>query len=353
MSVDAWIRDRLPTPGVHLDVAACGRVSSAVLDAQVAYLRAEAALGGYVAEACDAQVAAGRSGLGALVGLTGEDVAFLESGGAAFAVLLEAWPLAPGARVGTVTGEYGGNAFVLERLAAARGWTRVPLPVDELGRVTEVPRDLDLVTFPHVLSQRGVAQPVELALEAGVPLVLDVAQSLGQAPVPAGCAAYVGTSRKWLCGPRGVGFVVVDPSWERRLQAPPTLARTVFEGVRRFETPEANVAGRVGLAVAVGEWTPELLPLVHARAAQLRTLLADRPGWRVVEPVDEPTGITTLVGGDPVPVRAALLEQGVISSAVPTTRAADLAAPVLRLSTAAWVTADDVERVAAALGSAL
>lgn len=352
MSVAQWVRDRLPTTAVHVDVAACGRVSSAVLAAQVAHLTAEASCGGYVAEAGHAGIEAGRAALGGLVGLGGDDVAFSESGGASFSVLLEAWPLAAGARIGTLLSEYGANARVLERLAAARGWTLVPLRTDRLGRVTEVPRDLDLVTFPQVASQRGIAQPVEVALASGVPLVLDVAQSLGQVPVPAGCAAYVGTSRKWLCGPRGVGFAIVDGSWERRLTSPPTQAPTLHDGVRRFESMEANIAGRAGLAAAVREWTPELLPLVHARAAQLRAALADLPGWCVVEPVDEPTGITTLVGGDPVPLRAALLAQGFIASAVPTTRAADLDRPVLRLSTAAWVTSDDVEHLAAALRSA-
>jgi pyridoxal 5-phosphate dependent beta-lyase len=351
MSVDQWVRERLPSSVVHLDVAACGRVSAAVLDAQVAHLRAEAAVGGYVAEADELAIPAGRKALGGLVGLSGEDVAFVESGGAAFATLLAAWPLPSGSRIGTASSEYAPNALVLQRLATERGWRLVPLPVDALGRITDVPRDLDLVTFPQVPSQRGVAQPVELALASGVPLVLDVAQSLGQTAVPHGCAAYVGTSRKWLCGPRGVGFLVVDPSWERRLASPPTLAPTMYDGVRRFESGEAHVAGRAGLAVAAAEWTPELLPLVQTRATELRALLADLPGWRVVEPVDEPTGITTLTGGDPVAARAALLERGVLVSAVPVTRAADLTRPVLRLSTAAWATADDLERVRAALGS--
>jgi hypothetical protein len=64
-----------------------------------------------------------------------------------------------------------------------------------------------------------------------------------------------------------------------------------------------------------------------------------------------PRGISTLVGGDPVAVRTALLEQGVLTSAVPTSRSADLPEPVLRLSTAAWLSPDDLERVAAALPS--
>ncbi|MCU1692654.1 MAG: aminotransferase class [Frankiales bacterium] len=348
--VARWVDARLPTARVHLDVAASGRVSRAVLAAQTAHLRAEAD-GAYVAEAEaeEGVLAEGRAALGALVGLGAGDVAFASDGGAAFATLLGAWRGGP--RVGTVGSEYGGNARVLARLAAERGWQLVDLPVDALGRVRDLPDGLDLLTLPQVASQRGVAQPVAELVGSGVPVVLDVAQSLGQTTVPAGCAAYVGTSRKWLCGPRGVGFAVVAPETEAGLADPPTLAPTVHRGVRRSEQPEAHVAGRVGLAVAVREWTPELLPRVHALAARARRVLGVG-GWRVVEPVDEPTGITTLLppdGVDPVQVRGRLLEQGVLVSAVPASRAADLAGPVLRVSTAAWAREDELDALADAL----
>ncbi|MCW2724243.1 MAG: aminotransferase class [Frankiales bacterium] len=352
--VQSWVRNRLTSPRLHLDTAACGRVSTAVLEAQVAHLQAEAAEGGYVAEADNPLVEVGRQALGGMVGLGTDDVAFLESGGAAFAVLLAAWPLPAGARIGIVPSEYGGNAAVLARLAAERGWSLVRLPVDPQGRITAVPRDLDLVTFPQVPSQRGVAQPVQDVLRAGVPVVLDVAQALGQTPVPAGCAAYVGTSRKWLCGPRGVGFAVVDPSWQLRLASPPTLAPTVYDGVRRFESPEANVAGRAGLAVAAREWSPALLGQVQGLATQARALLAELAGWQVVEPVDEPTGITTLRptgAADPMEIRAKLLADGIVTSVVPPSRAADMDGPVLRVSTAAWVTTADLERLVSSIGS--
>lgn len=347
-----WVDARLPTARTHLDAASAGRASSAVLAAQIEHLRAEAD-GAYLAEADAEQeaLAAGRAGLAALVGLAGDDVAFTGDGGSAFAVLVAAWPLGRGARVGTAASEYGGNARVLARLAAERGWELVPLPADRLGRVVDVPPGLDLLTLPQVASQRGVVQPVGALRDSGVPLLLDVAQALGQTDVPPGCAAYVGTSRKWLCGPRGVGFAVVDPAVQERLADPPTLAPTLHAGVRRFEQSEANIAGRLGLAVAVGEWTPALLPVVHERARQARGLLG-AGGWEVVEPPDEPSGITTLRapdGVDPAAVRDALLDRGLVVSAVPASRAAELDRPVLRVSTAAWVRPDDLDALAAAL----
>ena len=353
MSVQRWVADRVRTNLVHLDVAACGVVSQATLDAEVAHLRAEAARGGYVAELAAApRIDAGRAALASMVGLSGGDVAFSEGCGGSLSALLDAWPLETGARIGTVPSEYGGNARVLADRAGRRGWRLIGLEVDDLGRVQRVPADLDLVTFPHVASQRGVAQPVAEVLATGVPLLLDVAQSLGQTAVPPGAAAYVGTSRKWLCGPRGVGFAIVDPAWQARLADPPTLQVTEYDDVRRFESPEAHIAGRVGLAWAAQQWSPALLPVLQAATAAARVLLQDAGGWRVVEPLDEPTGITTLLppaGVDVVATRAALLADGFLTSAVPVSRAADLSGPVLRVSTAAWVTPEDVDRLAAAL----
>ncbi len=351
MDVDAWVRARLPCAGDHLDVAAAGRVSRAVLDAQVAHLRREAEVGAYVAEAeAQTEVDGARAAVGALLGLAGDDVALPASGADAFAALLPAWPLAAGARVGTVDSEYGPNASVLARLAAERGWQLVALPVDALGRVTGVPAGLDVLVLPQVASQRGIAQPVGLLLDSGVPVVLDVAQSLGQVPVPPGCAAYVGTSRKWLCGPRGVGLLAVDPAVAGRL-VPPATAPPYLDGMRRFDAAETHVAGRVGFARAVAEWTPPLQRAAHRLADHAREFLGQTP-WHVVEPVGEPTGTTTLLppaGVDVDATRAGLLADGFVTTAVPASRAADLSGPVLRVSTAAWVEPAALDRLADAL----
>lgn len=350
MTVEEWLDARTPTRVVHLDPAGAGRPSRDVLDVEISHLHREAALGAYVAaEQADELVTEGREALAALVGLAGSDLCFLDGAGTAFATLLAAWPLGPGARVGTVASEYGANARALRRVSGERGWELVVLPVDDHGRITGVPAGLDLVTFPQVASQRGIAQPVADVLAAGVPLLLDVAQSLGQTAVPAGCAAYVGTSRKWLCGPRGVGFAVVRPEVQEQLVEPPTQAPSDGTGMRRWEAQEAHVAGRVGLAVAAQEWDAGLVPMLQARAADARRVLDGVGGWRVREPVDEPTGITTLVGGDPLGTRAGLLEDGFLTSAVPVSRADDLDAPVLRISTAAWVTEAQLDALASAL----
>jgi pyridoxal 5-phosphate dependent beta-lyase len=354
VSAQQWVQERLPTDQVHLDVAGAGRVSSAVLEAQVQHLRAEAERGAYVAEAAAAaDIDAGRAAVAALVGLSGSDVLLTDGAWSAFATVVDGWPLPAGSRIGTVASEYAGNALLLQDRAAARRWELVELPADPLGHVTEVPVGLDLIALPMVPSQRGIVQPVEELIASGVPVVLDVAQAAGQVELPRGAAAYVGTSRKWLCGPRGVGFAVIEPAWQEQLTPPPALNSLDRTAMQRFDSAEPNVAGRVGFGRAARSWSPALLAPVLAAAGAARVLLEGAGGWRVVEPVEEPTGITTLrhPTADPMTTRLALIEQGFVTAAVPTTRSADTAQPLLRVSTAAWVTPGDLEALAAALES--
>nr|WP_246158061.1 aminotransferase class V-fold PLP-dependent enzyme [Catellatospora sichuanensis] len=99
------------------------------------------------------------------------------------------------------------------------GGTETAVPVDRLGRV-------DLDAWAQAVSAPGVAlaalisashevgtvQPVAAAAaacrEAGVPLYVDAAQSLGRLSVPDGWSLLTGSARKWG-GPPGVGLLVV------------------------------------------------------------------------------------------------------------------------------------------------
>jgi pyridoxal 5-phosphate dependent beta-lyase len=128
--------------------------------------------------------------------------------------------------------------------------------------------------------------------------------------------------------------------------------------MRAFESGEAHVAGRVGLVIAVGEHLAAGPDRVRARLAALgratRELLDGAGGWRVVEPVDEPTATTTLRppdGVDVVTTRAVLLnDHGVVTTAIGPERApGEMTGPVLRISPHVDTTLDDLEALAAAL----
>jgi pyridoxal 5-phosphate dependent beta-lyase len=149
-----------------------------------------------------------------------------------------------------------------------------------------------------------------------------------------------------------VGFSLVGPAWQERLADPLTLNAVMVTGVRRWESPEAHVAGRVGLAVAAQEWSPELPAVVVARAAHARTVLDGVAGWqggRGRRRADRHHDAAAAGRRRPARVRAGLLEDGFLVSAVPASRADEMTGPVLRVSTAAWVTDDQVDALADAL----
>ncbi|TYB61929.1 aminotransferase class V-fold PLP-dependent enzyme [Nonomuraea sp. PA05] len=349
-----------------------------------AHLRLERERGGYGAVP---DLTPARSALAALVdggpgGGPGR-VAFLESGTAAMAALLGGWRLGPGARIGCAPTEYGSTLMLLRHLAPRRGWHLVELPVDGDSRIdpdavrTRLAAGLDLVIVSHVGSHHGVVQPAAeigaLCGQAGVPFVLDVCQSLGHVDARGtGATAYVGTSRKWLAGPRGVGFLIV-PGLTPAMDAPaPTLSGHLWgdpsldggevapvEGAARYESSEGPIATRAGLGAAVLEHH-ELGPsAVHAQLADLgrtaRGLLDGAGGWRVAEPLDEPSALVTLVPppGDTAERAAARAARAsLLVGVVPTARAPlHLREPVLRVSPPPGTPPDTLESLARTLAT--
>lgn len=355
----AWRAARPRPAGVHLDSAACSRQAVKVLDAVAHHARHEAEVGGYVAqESAEMLLQQGRSVLAGLVGMAAADVSFTESASSSVRILLDAWRMPAGARVAVAPGEYHANLAAL----AHHGLEAQVLAADDLGRVdvdalarllrTDPPAAVHLTV---VASHRAVVQPwVEvsrLCRATGVPLLVDVAQGLGQVDCDIPADAVYGTSRKWLAGPRGVGFLVTRPAFRAQftpVQGDPADALS-------YETHDAHVAGRVGLTLAIGEHLAAGPVAVRERLAGIGRAVRERvaavPGWQAVEPVDEPTATTTLTGPDVVGTHARLrAEHGIVTTvALPARAPGELRVPVLRVSPHLDVTDDEVE----ALGRAL
>jgi pyridoxal 5-phosphate dependent beta-lyase len=366
---DRWRSVRPKVAGLHLDSAACSRQSFAIIDAAAQHARHEAEVGGYVAaEAAAPALDAGRAAVGALTGMSGSDVVFTTGSNNALDVLLSSWP--DERTVACLPGEYGPNLAVM----AVNGFQVSALPADDLGRLTvdDAARRLAadppaLVHLTPLASHRGLAQPLaELAVvcrELGVPLVVDAAQALGHLDCAVGAAAIYSSSRKWMAGPRGVGVLAIRPELAQRLKPrlPPPEWGLGIPVMHTLELGEANVAARVGYSVALGEHLGAGPDRIRERLAQLgrmtRTALADVKGWRVVEPLDEPTAITTLTptdGADPQKVREWLIaERGIVTTYAEVQRAPfELTTPVLRASPHVDTTAEDLDQFAEALAAA-
>jgi pyridoxal 5-phosphate dependent beta-lyase len=366
---ERWRTARPKVAGLHLDSGACSRQSFAVIDATSQHARHEAEVGGYVAaEAAAPVLDAGRAAVAALTGMTGADVVFTTGSNNSLDILLSSWS---GERtIACLPGEYGPNLAVM----AANGFQVSALPADGIGRfaLDDAARQLAndppaLVHLTPLASHRGLAQPLaelaEVCRDLGIPLVVDAAQALGHLDCTVGAAAIYSSSRKWIAGPRGVGMLAIRPELAQRLRprVPPPEWGLPIPVMKGLELGEANIAARVGLSVALGEHLAAGPDQIRERLAQLgrmtRTALADAKGWRVVEPLDEPTAITTLAptdGVDPQKVRAWLIaERGIVTTYAELQRAPfEMTAAVLRASPHVDTTAEDLDQFAEALAAA-
>lgn len=357
-----WRAARLPAAGLHLDSAACSRQALVAIDAAVQHARHESEVGGYVAaQAAVPVLDAGRAGIAALTGMAPADVIFTTGSNNALDLLLRAWPM--DRTVACLPGEYGPNLDFF----ALHGFSRTHLPVDGLGRVDPESAAVELrkdppamVHLTAVASHRGVAQPISaiaaVCRDIGVPLVVDAAQALGQIDCVVDIDAIYSSSRKWMAGPRGVGMLAIRPALADLLPAPDWAGS--LSALHCLEMGEANIAARVGYSIAIREHLAagpgDIRQRLRLLGSTTRTVLADIPGWQVVEPIDEPTAITTLVptaGADPAAVRARLIaEHGIVTTAAGTERAPlEMARPVLRIAPHVDSEPADLETLAAAL----
>jgi pyridoxal 5-phosphate dependent beta-lyase len=329
-----------------------------VLDAVTTHLRAEATRGAYVAALEAAPVLdRAREHVRTLLGWQpGEGVvAFVHSAEDALRQVLLRWPGDLPVAVAHPRGEYGPNLGVLAGLGIGTLVLDVPHRWDPdavargLAGAGERP---DLVHLTWLGSHAGTVQPladvVSICRAAGLPVVVDAAQAFGHLDTtPAREADVVyGTSRKWLAGPRGVGFVAVRGPLADRCGP--------------LEQAEATVAGRVGFAAALAEHVDLGPAAVHAGLAAVgsavRRRLADglAGSWEVLEPLDEPSATVTLrpLQALDVPgLRADLIAtDGIVTTALGTERAPlEMTAPALRVSGHLDTTAEDVDALVTAL----
>jgi hercynylcysteine S-oxide lyase len=256
---------------------------------------------------------------------------------------------------------------------AANGFDVRALPIDGAGRldVDAAARKLaddrpSLVHLTTLASHRGVAQPMaalaDVCRDLDLALVIDAAQAFGHLDCAVTPSAIYSSSRKWVAGPRGVGFLAVRADLAQRLRPrlPPPEWGLELGVMERLEAGESNVAARVGYSIALGEYLAAGPKQVGERLAEVgrmtREALADVKGWRVVEAVDEPTAITTLEpvdGADPQQVRAHLIaERGIVTTYAETLRAPfEMATPVLRASPHVDVTQGELDQFAEALAA--
>lgn len=385
--VVAW---RAATPGadrlVHLNNAGAALVPDTVAEAVSRHLQLESELGGY--EAADARAGELRQAhelVGRLVGARGSNIALTQNSTVAFTQALTAFDFERGDLLLTSRSDYASNQIMYLSLARRLGVEVVRAPdAPEGGIDPDAVRDLiarrrpKLVALTWIPTNSGLVQPVEavgaVCRESEVPYLVDACQAVGQMPVDVvriGCDYLAATGRKFLRGPRGIGFLCVS---DRVLAEgahpllvdmrgadwtdPDTFALT--RDARRFESWEIALALVLGLAAAARYALEVGLDTARDRARGLadyaRERLAAVPGVRVLDRGIERCAIVTAdpAGRHAPDLTLALRRRGINTSAPERADAViDMddkgAESVLRISPHYYNTAEEVDAAVAAV----
>lgn len=338
---------RRETPGcegiIHLNNAGAALMPAAVIRTIREYLDYESEVGGYEAEEYrSADRAAAYEAVGTLIGAPPRNVAFTGSATASFVQALMSIRLAPGDTVLVTRHDYASHQISLIALQERLGIRVVRAPDQEAGGVDVAALAAlierhrpKLVCVSHVPTNSGLVQDAAavgaVCRSHGVLYLVDGCQSVGQMPVDVAalqCDFLTATTRKFLRGPRGVGFLYVSDRVLAEGLAPPSLdmhgATWVAEDrialrddARRFEMFEFSWALLLGTGAAaryaMGLGLEPIRDRIRLLAGMLRQELARLPGARVLDRGPELAGIVTVGfdGRDPREVMLALRARGI------------------------------------------
>ena len=312
--LETW---RAETPGCrhrnHLNNAGAALMPQPVIDAITDHVKLEAEIGGY--EAADAraeEVARGYDALAALVGARRDNIAVVANATAGFVQALSSFDFARGDVIVTTRCDYTSNQIQYLALAKRLG-VEIAHAADlpEGGVDPDAVRELvrrrrpRLVAVSWIPTNSGLVQDVEavgaVCEEAGVPYVVDACQAVGQIEIDVGrlrCDYLSATARKFLRGPRGIGFLYAADRALARGDHPLFVdmrgARWTAAGeyavaptARRYEDWEFPYALVLGQAAAVRYALDVGIEIARARAwalaARLREALGSLPGVRVLD----------------------------------------------------------------------
>jgi isopenicillin-N epimerase len=168
-----------------------------------------------------------RAGLGRFIGTPAQDLAWVPNATTAVNSVLRSLPLRRGDELLTTADEYNACRNVLEFVAGQSSASvvvaKLPFPLAHpqevvdavMSRVTDRTR---IALLDHVTSQTGLVLPIEALVaalrERGVETLVDGAHAPGMLPIDVaaiGAGWYTGNCHKWICAPKGAGFLYTRP----------------------------------------------------------------------------------------------------------------------------------------------
>ncbi len=341
MSIDktAVRADLLCAKGVaHLDSAGAALMPRCVLKTQVDHLELEAAVGGYEAERLRFdQLEAVYASVARLINCQCDEVAIVENATVGWMMAFYAIPFEPGDRILTAEAEYASNYLAYLQLARDRGVVVETIASTTDGEVcveslrAMIDDRVKLISITHIPANGGLVNPVEeigaIARANDILYLVDACQSAGQMSLDVNaiqCDLLSATGRKWLRGPRGVGFLFVSSRILESLHPPMIdlfsatwVAVDRYElrkDARRFENWESNYAAKLGLGSAIDYALNIGLDNIETEVGRLAALcrarLSEIDGVSVHDIGRRKCGIVTfsVAGVDPAKIESRLRE---------------------------------------------
>ncbi|HEX2428587.1 MAG TPA: aminotransferase class V-fold PLP-dependent enzyme [Gaiellaceae bacterium] len=160
-----------------------------------------------------------RAALAAFVGARTQDLVFAPNATSALNAVLRSLRIRPNEEVLTTKHEYGAILRTLEFIRA----NVVLVEPDEL--VANIGIRTRAIVVSHITSPTALVLPVEeicaAARRAGVLSIVDGAHVPGQLPLDIGAVGadvYAGNCHKWLCAPKGAGFLWARPEHQEWIE---------------------------------------------------------------------------------------------------------------------------------------
>jgi selenocysteine lyase/cysteine desulfurase len=346
-AADRIAKWRSETPGcanrIHLNNAGAALMPRSVLDACTSHLQLESEIGGYEAsDAKSAEVDEVYADVGKLIGSKARNIAIVANATAAFIQAMSSFDFKPGDIIVTTRADY--TSYQITFLSLAQRLGVVIKHADDLPeggvdpesvRVLASDPKCRLVHVSWVPTHSGIIQDAEgigqVCEDLGVPYLLDACQAVGQIPIDVArlkCDYLSATGRKFLRGPRGIGFLYASDNAMARgdhplfvdMRGAKWVAPDRYEiapTAMRYEDWEFSYALVLGLGAATRYALDVGVDVAGGRAFELarkvREKLREIPGVEVLDGGREQCAIVTatVAGRDAQEIVHDLSQQGI------------------------------------------
>ncbi len=264
----------------YLNNAGAGLLRNETLDCMVEYYRYEQSVGAYqAAKNKKENIDLFYSNVARLINAESDDeIAYVDNASRGWNLAINGANLSKGDVIISLSSEFGTNLITLFDYAKKTGAEVKILSCDINGnfdlslmrKILNEHQSKKMIAISHAAAQGSIVNPVyeigKIAKEFNALYIVDACQSVGQIDIDVQkmmCDILVASGRKWLCGPRGTGFMYVNRlATVRPTQLDLASADLVFDNgnvidikirkdAKRFEIWERNISAMLGLSKSV------------------------------------------------------------------------------------------------------